>query len=165
MAMGEAKRFNEGKPRLSLVPGALQRACARAMMYGEMKYGMHNWRGGGKHMSYHGLADSLNRHLVALLEGQDKDEESGLSHVDHIAADIGFLAELVENGKIIDDRYKEDKDPIKLEITEDTEFIVETHPCYPPGTPDANSPCLKKRLTGRRRQWYNEYKQGDNYNG
>lgn len=146
--MSEAKRFNEGKPRLSLVPAALQRACARAMMYGEEKYGMHNWRGGGKHMSYHGLADSLLRHMTALLEGEDNDSESGLSHIDHIAANLGFLAELIENKRIVEDRYKPNK-TIKLEITDDTEFIGLCAPSIfqgPPGTPDANNPCLKSRL-------------------
>jgi hypothetical protein len=57
-------------------------------------------------MGYHTISDSLMRHLLALLDGQDRDPESGLHHIDHIAANVGFLAEFIKNGKITEDRHE-----------------------------------------------------------
>jgi len=177
--MGEAKRDNTGKPRLSLVPSALKRACARAMMYGLEKYSMHNWRQGGEKMSYHYIMDSFNRHAEDLLDGKEYDEESGLHQLDHMAANLAFLCELVESGKIVDDRYKESK-IVRLEITEDTEFISGEGSLYgyegtfgdgppsglcapsvflsAPGTPDPNSPLMDRWVDKKDDNPYNKIK-------
>jgi len=47
--------------------------------------------------------------------------------------------------------------PIRLEATEDTIFSFAGRP-LPPGTPDANNPCLEKRLDEERLKYYNKHK-------
>jgi len=81
------------KPKLSLVPGALMRACARALMYGAKKYAPHNWRRG---MAVSECLDALERHSMALNDGEMFDVESGLHHLDHIIANAAFMAEYFE---------------------------------------------------------------------
>ena len=75
---------------------------ARVLEYGKRKYGMFNWLRGD--MSYSRVASAALRHLVADLDGEEKDEESGLKHLTHAACCIIFLMEYEKNGKAIDDR-------------------------------------------------------------
>ena len=91
-------KYDDGKPRVDLVPGELIRAAGRAFGYGADKYEDHNWRGGIKHSR---LYASLLRHLTAYWDGQTLDEESGLSHLDHAVAN---LAMMIASPKY-DDRY------------------------------------------------------------
>lgn len=86
-------RYNTGKPKLSMVPLALEEAAARAYMYGAEKYARDNWRKGLKVSE---ILDSLLRHTKALCEGELKDPESKLLHSDHIAANAGFLAHFIK---------------------------------------------------------------------
>ena len=98
-------RYNNNKPQLSMVPASLYRATARALEYGAAKYARDDWRQGG---DWTMLLDCLLRHIVDFTEGKDLDEESGLSVVDHIAANVAFLAEFVEKGMGNDNRWKPD---------------------------------------------------------
>lgn len=90
-------RYNEGKPDVSLVPSEFILASARAMTYGAKKYKAGNYL----------LADgmpvttvyaSMMRHLLAWHEGELYDDESGLLHTDHIAANLAMLIELEKRG-------------------------------------------------------------------
>lgn len=105
MRDGLALRYNEGKPQLSLVPHSLKAACARVLEYGMRKYERDNWRKG---LSWNSVIDSLERHIDAFKEGEDCDPESGLSHIDHMAANVAFLAEYQKTHPELDDRYKKD---------------------------------------------------------
>lgn len=86
------------KPPLSLVPRALLYACGRALGFGANKYAANNWRRG---MKWSSPLSGLLRHLTAWGEGEDNDEESGLSHLDHAAACLAFLTHMES-----DDRYE-----------------------------------------------------------
>ena len=103
------KRDNQGKLRLSLVPPAATEYLAQVMMFGAAKYGDYNWRKAGKALSLLNICDSLERHLMKLKKGQDLDDESGLSHIGHILANAAFLAQLTEDGTLVDDRYCSEK--------------------------------------------------------
>jgi hypothetical protein len=83
------KKHDAGKPDLTLVPLALEEACARALGFGAGKYGRNNFKGGIKYTRV--LAACL-RHLRAWNERRDNDEESGLSHLDHAVACLAMLA-------------------------------------------------------------------------
>lgn len=103
---------------------------------------------------------SLLRHTMNLLEGEMYDEESGLPNIDHIAANCMIIRyHQVKEGKIVDNPV----DDIKLEITEETKLFcadfndVNIWP-QAPGTPDANNPCLEKRLDKERLKYYNDHK-------
>lgn len=96
------------KPKLSLVPGALVRACARALMYGAKKYAPHNWRRG---MSVSECHDALLRHAMQINDGEMLDSESGLHHMDHIIANAAFIAEYLERSE-----YESFNDFFKREV-------------------------------------------------
>ncbi len=91
------------KPPMELVPQALTRAAGRALGYGANKYAPNNWRRG---MRWGEVFGGLIRHLTAWNEGEDIDSKedggSGLSHLDHAAACLGFLCHFTA-----DERYKE----------------------------------------------------------
>ena len=95
------------KPPMELVPQELSRACARAMGYGAEKYAPNNWRRG---IRWGEVFGALKRHLDAWNEGEDIDSKedggSGLNHLDHAAACLGFLCHMVANEgyKKLDDR-------------------------------------------------------------
>jgi len=92
----------EAKPPMELVPKALTRAAARALGYGAAKYAPNNWRRG---MRWGEVFGGLQRHLTAWNEGEDIDSKedggSGLNHLDHAAACLGFLCHMIQ-----DERYK-----------------------------------------------------------
>lgn len=57
--------------------------------FGATKYGLHNWKKG---MSYDMIVPSLIRHMYAYHTRDIAiDEESGLSHIGHIGANLMFL--------------------------------------------------------------------------
>lgn len=62
-----------------------------AAAYGAAKYGLHNWKKG---LHVRDVASSLLRHLTAFLNGEDIDEESGLSHTGAIAWNALMLSEM-----------------------------------------------------------------------
>ena len=91
----QAARFDEGKPRVELVPPALIEGAARAFGYGAGKYDPWNWAKGFPPVQ---PAASLMRHLLAWLDGEDIDPESGLHHFDLIAANTGMLLHFQKHG-------------------------------------------------------------------
>lgn len=85
-------KADDGKLRLTLVPREIIRAIARARMYGLKKYGdAESWRS----VSVERYRDALFRHLLAYLDDPyGVDEESGLSHLDHLGFNAAVLCEL-----------------------------------------------------------------------
>ena len=90
-----------GKPDLSLIPANIQREEARALMYGERKYGRENWRGG---FDYSRLMRAAMEHLLAWWNEGDLDPETRLSHLAHARCMIDFLYENHRAGRGLDDR-------------------------------------------------------------
>lgn len=97
-------RYNEGKPKWSLVPQSALIGMVRVLEYGSRKYAPYNWMKG---VSVTETCESLKRHLDAFMEGQDNDPESGLSHVYHMQCNALFLSWMLENKPEFDDRYKD----------------------------------------------------------
>jgi len=100
---GEAKKFDTGKPPLSLISRTALEEEAKVMAYGVAKYGTHNWRQG---MDFSRLVDTGLRHLYAFADGEDKDPETGLSHLAHARCCLAFLLEYEGRKVGTDDRYK-----------------------------------------------------------
>lgn len=88
-------KHDGGKPDLSLIPRHAAEAIARALMYGEGKYGRNNYLRGFK--SYRLVAAAL-RHIFAWQSGEETDPESGLSHLDHAIACLAMLIQTVKIG-------------------------------------------------------------------
>jgi hypothetical protein len=96
-------KHDQDKIDLSLLPLEAVAEIAKVLDFGAKKYSRHNWRTGFPWTRV--LAASL-RHLWAWAGGQDKDPETGLSHLAHAGCNILFLItfELSQTGT--DDRYK-----------------------------------------------------------
>jgi len=99
----KALRYNSNKPLLSLVPSSLNRYVGMGMTYGALKYDRHNWRKG---FNWSSLLDSLQRHIDAVKDGEDIDEESGLPHLCLIGCNVAFLIEHFDKDLGTDDRFK-----------------------------------------------------------
>lgn len=103
--MQQGTKHDSGKVPLELIPTKALEDIAKALDFGAKKYGRWNWTKGFK---YTRLIGAAMRHLYAYNAGEDKDPESGLSHLAHCACCIVFLLEH-ENRKLgQDDRYKWD---------------------------------------------------------
>lgn len=87
----EAKA-DSGKPKLTLVPRKILFDIAKVREYGTKKYGnSENWR----QVEPERYRDAAFRHFMSYLDDPTgTDEESGLSHLAHLACNIAFLCEL-----------------------------------------------------------------------
>lgn len=90
------------KPQLGLLPAAGKVYGALAMVNGAAKYGSYNWREKKVRMTIY--LDAIERHLLALRDGEDAAQDSGVPHLGHIIACAAILADAVEGGFLIDDR-------------------------------------------------------------
>ena len=102
----EGLRFNTAKPQLSYNALGLevQHGEAAVWEFGATKYAPGNWLTG---MSWTGSANSLQRHLVAFLSGEDLDPETDLPHVDHLICCAKILSNSFHTRPDLDDRPKE----------------------------------------------------------
>lgn len=113
----KALRYNQGKPKWSLVHFESLEPLVRVLEYGAHKYtiytneiddikgsevtpeqvklwglkikssGVENWKKG---LDQKEILDSLTRHLFALISGEENDPESGLPHIGHIMCNALF---------------------------------------------------------------------------
>jgi hypothetical protein len=98
-------KHDGGKPRISLIPREALEGAAKALTFGANKYNAHNFKKG---LQYSRLVDAAMRHIIAWVNGEDNDPESGLSHIDHALASLSMLKYMEANKPEMDDRYKED---------------------------------------------------------
>lgn len=101
--MIEGKKFDDGKPKMSLVARSLLVAIATIMEFGLEKYGRDNWKGG---MIWSKPYDAVQRHLTDWWEGKSLDPETGKSALWHAACEIMFLIEYEQKNLGQDDRTK-----------------------------------------------------------
>lgn len=96
-------KYDASKPDLSLLPREFLEEVARAFMYGEKKYGRYNYLNG---LDWHRVLGAAFRHLSAFNDGEDKDPESGLSHLSHLGACCAMALVYYKRGLGRDTRYK-----------------------------------------------------------
>ena len=80
-------RFNEGKRKWSLVHYKSLEPLVEVLEFGAEKYGEFNWQKG---LDKKEILESMMRHLVALMDGEQNDKESGLHHIGHIMCNAMF---------------------------------------------------------------------------
>ena len=99
-----AVKYDSGKASMHLLPFKALEEVGKVMAFGAKKYSDHNWRHG---MAWSRLLAAGLRHLCSWAAGQDKDEESGLSHLAHAAFCVLALLEFSVDGGGVDDRWKD----------------------------------------------------------
>jgi hypothetical protein len=109
--MEQGKKFDGGKPELSLLPAKAVFEIGKVLTYGRTKYGAHNWRKGI--LFSRNVAAAL-RHTFRWLGGQDYDEESKCHHLAHACVDLLFVLEYIESRRDLDDRYQDEKETDNL---------------------------------------------------
>ena len=82
-------RFNEGKPRWSLMNYKSMEPMIRVLEYGANKYSDHNWQKGLNKVE---ILECLQRHLAALIDGEKLDAESKQQHIGHILCNAMFYS-------------------------------------------------------------------------
>jgi hypothetical protein len=103
----QALKFDSGKPRMELLPTGPLLAISRVLTKGAVKYSPHNWRRG---FEWSRLIGAAMRHLFLWSAGEDKDPETGESHLAHAGCCILFLLEHEAKGLGVDDRHKYEKE-------------------------------------------------------
>lgn len=112
----QAQRHNQGKPKLSFVldAGNAIKGAADVLEFGAKKYSRNNWKKG---LAMEAIIDSLLRHVEELLSGKRYDSESSLPHVDHIACNALFLADLYNDYAKSSERKSSYSDTSNLQPT------------------------------------------------
>jgi hypothetical protein len=99
-------KLDQDKVKLELLSPIALTEIGKVLTFGAKKYAAHNWRQG---ISWSRVLGASMRHLLAFIGGQDKDPESGLSHLAHLGCCVMFLLEYEITHTQLDDRYKADK--------------------------------------------------------
>lgn len=90
------------KSPISLVPASAIIYLAEAFKEGARKYGAYNWR--TKKVQTLIYCDAIMRHLLAYIDGEDIDKESGKHHLSGVLASAAVLIDATETGNLIDNR-------------------------------------------------------------
>lgn len=94
-----AKKYDEGKSRMDLVPLDTIEAVGNILKFGAQKYGDNTWQELPDFWKRYKAA--LLRHLAAIDKGELIDQESGLPHIDHVLCNAIFLSWGCHHGKAI----------------------------------------------------------------
>lgn len=97
----EGVKLDGDKPRYDLLPPEFLDGTAHVLTHGAAKYSERNWEKG---MRWGRPFAALMRHMWAWWRGEDKDPETGMSHLWHAACCIAFLMAYEERGTGTDDR-------------------------------------------------------------
>ena len=84
-----AQRHNKGKIDWPILDWKALEPLVQAMSHGEIKYARHDWKKG---MSMEILYGCAMRHLVAMMNGETYDIESGILHAGHAMANLMMIA-------------------------------------------------------------------------
>lgn len=90
------------KVPFSTIPTQVIAEVGVAMLEGALKYARHNYRTVGVRSSVY--YDACMRHMAQWWEGDDVDQESGLSHVTKAIASLVVLRDSMLMGNLNDDR-------------------------------------------------------------
>lgn len=103
----EGVKHDEHKVPMHLLPPELLEGTAAVLDFGARKYSARNWELG---MAWHRPFSAMMRHMWAWWRGEDRDPETGMSHLWHAACCIAFLMAYEQRKIGTDDRPKENQD-------------------------------------------------------
>ncbi len=85
----EGRKYDGGKPMMSLVPPHALEEMAKVLTMGAKKYAVDNWKyvedGKQRYM------DAMLRHINAYIKGERDDPEFGTHHLAHAACCVFFV--------------------------------------------------------------------------
>lgn len=99
----------DNKNMLQLIPSLAIERIGEVFTYGARKYSGWNW---AKGIEYSRLYGALQRHMNAWYRGENKDPETGKSHLAHAGCCLMMLLELEELRPDLDDRPQHYKSKI-----------------------------------------------------
>lgn len=99
-------KYDAEKPRIHLVPPDAIVEAAKVFGFGASKYGENNWRKDLHEYKYSRHYSSIQRHLLAFMNGEDIDPESGLPHLSHALTQMMILIQTTKEAPECDDRWK-----------------------------------------------------------
>lgn len=99
--MTDFVKNDSGKVPLDLLPFDALVAVGEVLAFGANKYAPGNWANGAEWSRYQA---ALLRHYAAFANGEDRDAETGLLHLAHLACDSLFLLAYQLRGIGKDDR-------------------------------------------------------------
>jgi len=85
------KKYDGGKPKLYLLPPKSINEVGKVLTFGAEKYDAHNWRKVEDLQNRY--TSAALRHIFAHVDGEDVDEETGLSHLAHAICCLMFKLE------------------------------------------------------------------------
>jgi hypothetical protein len=97
------RKDDGGKVRVELFPGDALFAISQVLTFGANKYADRNWEKG---MKWSRVFGALMRHMWCWWQGDDKDPETGFSHLWHAGACVVFLISYELRNTGTDDRGK-----------------------------------------------------------
>lgn len=85
-------KFDEDKPKFSLMKTDALLEMVAVLTYGAKKYSPDNW----KHLpnAKQRYFDAANRHMWQWFGGEERDQESGLHHLAHAMSSLMFLIQM-----------------------------------------------------------------------
>jgi hypothetical protein len=89
--MSEGRKYDGGKAKLHLLPPKSILEVGKVLTYGAEKYDAENWRKVDDLQNRY--TSAALRHIFAHIEGEDVDEETGLSHLAHAMCCLLFKLE------------------------------------------------------------------------
>jgi hypothetical protein len=99
----EGRKDDSDKLPWDLLPGDAVEEIVKVLDFGAKKYAPHNW---SKGMAWSRPFAALMRHMWAWWGGQDKDPETGLSHLSHAGCCVLFLLAYEKRKVGTDDRMR-----------------------------------------------------------
>ncbi len=104
--MQAAKKFDDDKLRMDLIPAPAMKALAEVLTFGARKYAPWNW---SKGFNWSRLYGAQQRHMTEFWSGQDRDPETGLLHLAHALCCNVFLLCHQMYALGTDDRWRPEK--------------------------------------------------------
>ena len=101
------------KPPVELLDAYALEQIALVLAFGKKKYGAHNWRKG---IGFTRLIAAAMRHSMAILRGENIDDESGLPHAAHLGCCAMFLIWTMRYRRDLDDRWVQPEEARPEEI-------------------------------------------------
>lgn len=92
----EGKKYDSGKPEISLLPPWALEEVAKVLTVGAKKYAPDNWKRvpDGEYR----YKNALGRHFIEFLKGNELDEETGLHHLAHLICCAMFILDSRASG-------------------------------------------------------------------